>query len=106
MANKLYVVSYYGLNSQGEHLFDRGGYYTDANKARTAMEGYTDEFYFTLNTYLYPSRVSLYVHLIIRELEDGEYKYKKSAIYACCEECQTTIYKENPVFNELYRTTL
>ena len=102
MKQKLYCVRFYGLNKQGETMFDKGGYYIDSDRARKAMDMYTNDFNRTLNSYLYPEGVSLYVHLIVRELEDGEYKYKKSGIWSCCEDCELTIYKDiNPMFKEL-----
>ena len=101
MGKKLFIVRFYGLNSSGEYLFEKGRYLTDPKQAKAVMEDLTASFGKTLNGYLYPSRVSLYVHLIIRELVNGDYEYRKSAIYSCCEECETTTYKENPVFNEL-----
>ena len=101
MANNLYTVRFYGLDSSGQTMFDKGGYYTDAEKAKRELVSYTEDIPNTLNFYLYPDRVSLSVHLIIRELVDGEYKYRKSAIYAACENGEIKTYTENPIFKEL-----
>lgn len=100
MSNKLYTVRFYGLNSKGETLFDRARYVTSANKAKEVMEEYTNEFDKTLHSFLYPSRVSLYVHLIVREMEDGEYKYRNSGIYSY-HEGETYTNKENELFKNL-----
>lgn len=101
MANKLYIVRFYGLDSQGNTMFERGCHCAIPEIAKRELVSYTNDIPTTLNSYLYPERVSLYVHLIIRELEDGIYKYRKSAIYSACENGEITTYAENPFFKEL-----
>lgn len=82
---KLYVVTYFGLNANGEELFCKGREFSDKDKALACLQTYTNEFRETLNEYMYPERVNLYTRLKVSREENGEFKYIGSAIYSYSE---------------------
>lgn len=101
---RLYEVTYFGLNANGDELFCKGKTFTDKEKAISCLQMYTNDFDDTLNMYLYPERVNLYTRLKVSEEADGEFKCIGSKVYSYSESINPDSDKDRYKRNEKINT--
>ena len=106
--NMLYRTLFLALNRQGDEVVRKARFFSDPQKCKDYLIQATENgFNDTLNEFLHPDNINIYLHLTIFQEIDEEFKHLESGIISSScyddekKERKTTFNTEQSLFQSL-----